>query len=450
MTPILSTRNIIGRINLFYLLLFVLFFVLKHAAFPAWYDAIQQLAMLVVGWGVAVLLIKTKAGIGTWLFLFIYHVAFAFLMRGVDVAVYGDPLGYSAADARFYMYCGEHYGNLPLSDLLSQLSLDGYMLDDFGYPIIVWLSYHLFGSAYGLNAVIFLNGVVIASGSYYLYRLSLYFLPLSYAKLVAIIWGMMPFAIFTSAAGLKENFFAFFVVVTFYAFYSFLKHRNVLYLFVCLLALSCTFLFRLAIGYFAILSLLSYYFVNSRFVRRHIKLCVVLILLASCVFFPVVTRSVLQQRGYEYEAQTEGVAERTAETGGLIAVVTNVVSGFVGPIPNIVASDAQKRTYITRYSYTPFLKIVISYFFLCGLYRIVKRRETCITPFFVFVVLNVVMMIFTFFSMHDRYHWPAIPLFLVIAAWGYVRTAESLHWRTALYKTYLLGVVLLILMFNFR
>lgn len=446
----LPAKNIIGRISLLYMLFFAVFFMIRNAAFPAWYDAALQLSMLIVGLGLTVMLIKTKVGAATWILLFAYHVVFAFLMRGIDICVFGDPLGGTAADARFYMSCGEQYGDQPLHYLLSNLSYKGYMIDDFGYPIIVWFSYHLFGSAYGLNAVIFFNGIVVAVGAYCLYKLASCFVSYPYAKLVGFIWGMMPFAIYTSAAGLKENFFALASILTFYGFYAFLQRKRLWYLAICILSLSCLFLFRLAVGYFAIIAVLSYYFVNSPFVRRHIKLVLFVAMIAGCVLFPTVTRSVLQQRGYEYEAQMEGTAERTTATGGTIAIVTNVVSGFIGPIPNIVASDAQRRTYITRYSYTPFLKIVVSYFFLCGLCHLVKRRETAVVPLFVFVVLNIVMMIFTFFSMHDRYHWPAIPIFLVATVWGYVRTTERYRWRSDWYKFYMAGATLLIIVFNFR
>ena len=164
--------------------------------------------------------------------------------------------------------------------------------------------------------------------------------------------------------------------------------------------------------------------------------------------FPLITNAVLVQRGYDYESVSSMQEARTEATGGAVARVTNVVAGFVGPIPNFVADDYFKRTYITRYSFTPFFKMIISFFFLYGFIALVKKKRTVLFPFYVFILLNIIMMIFTFYTLHDRYHWPAIPLFFIVSAWGY-QEYIGLH-RSKFYTCYSLGVILLILLFNLR
>lgn len=446
----LLTRSIVNRLVIFYALFFLFFLSVSYAIFPAWYDGLLQLSMLLIGAGLITMLIKTKVGKGTWFLIFVYHVLFAFLMRSVDVAVYNNPLGAFTADNAFYQYCGEHYANYPISSLFRDLSIKGYNIDDFGYPAIVWVGYHLFGR-YGLDSIIFFNGFAIALGSYCLYHLSLNFVNHAYAKLVALIWGTMPFAIYTSSVGLKENFFALCVICVFYFFYQHAYQKKKMALVYCIVSVCSLFLFRLAVGYFAILSIACYYVFKRDFVRRHLKLFLCLLLIGAIPLFPIVTKSALQQRGYEYDATVESKEAKTEATGGVVASVTNVVAGFVGPIPNFITSDAFKSTYITRYSLTTFIKIVISFFFLYGLYFIVKKRQDLgIAPLFIFIILNIIMMIFTFYTLHDRYHWPAIPLFLIVSAWGYTKACECGGRVLRMYKFYVIGVMLLIVVFNFR
>lgn len=441
------TTTIIYKLCILYIIFFIFFFLVSNPAFPAWYDGLLQLSMLLIGAALIIMLIKTKVGRGTWFLIFVYHVLFAFLMRSIDVAVYNNPLGAFTADNAFYQYCGEHYANYPISNLFQYLSYNGYNIDDFGYPIIMWIGYHFFGGN-GLNAIIFFNGFVIALGSYYLYRLSLNFVSHAYAKLVALLWGTMPFAIYTSSVGLKENFFAFCVICVFYFFYQYVHQKKKNAFVCCIISILSLFLFRLAVGYFAIISIACYYVVKKNLIKRNLKLFLWLLLICSIPLFPIVTKSVLQQRGYEYEVIVEGQDTKTEATGGTVALLTNIVAGFIGPIPNFVAKDPVKHTYITRYSFTPFLKIVISFFFLYAIYIIYRKQDVSVIPFIVFVILNILMMIFTFFTLHDRYHWPAIPLFLIISAWGYHQYIKNRG--TNKYLLYLVGISFLIIIFNFR
>lgn len=444
------TTTIIYKLCILYIIFFIFFLLVSNSVFPAWYDSLLQLSMLLIGAALIIMLIKTKVGRGTWFLIFVYHVLFAFLMRSIDVAVYNNPLGAYAVDSVFYQYCGEHYANYPIGSLFQYLTYNGFSIDDFGYPIIMWIGYHFFGG-HGLNAIIFFNGFVIALGSYYLYRLSLNFVGHAYAKLVALLWGIMPFAIYTSSAGLKENFFAFCVICVFYFFYQYVYQKKKASIVYCIIFLLSLFLFRLAAGYFAILSIISYYVLQPNFVRRHLKSFIFIVLVCIVPLFPIITSSVLKQRGYDYESISASKDTKTEATGGVVASVTNVVAGFIGPIPNFIANDPVKHTYITRYSYTPFIKIIISFFFLYGLYFIVKKRQDLgIVPLFIFIILNMIMMIFTFYTLHDRYHWPAIPLFLIVSAWGYTKACEWGGRTLRMYKFYVIGVMLLIVVFNFR
>lgn len=267
--------------------------------------------------------------------------------------------------------------------------------------------------------------------------------------MTALFWGIMPYAVYTSSSGLKENFFAFGVIFAFYHAYAYYERRRVWNLALTMLGIASTFLFRLALGYAAVLAFLSYYFLKSRFVHRHFKLSFAVVLLAVLPFFPMLSSSIMEQRGYSYEGLSQMAEAKTARSGGVVANVTNAVAGVVGPIPNFVSTDAVKRTYITRYSFTPFFKMCVSFFFLYAAYFVVFRRyDVALMPPLVFIVLNIIMMVFTFMTLHDRYHWPDIPLFLLVCAWGMEKYNQ--YGGRGKYTLYLCAVSLIILAFNFR
>lgn len=443
-----QSTNLIHKVFGLYLMFFLFFFFTRHAAEPAWFDWTLQLLMLFTGWGIVSLLVRYKFSTTTCVFIFVYHVAMAFIMRWTDAHIYGDPLGAFVADAGYYRSIGERLGNQPFSALVRFWNLNDIDMDDKGYTFIVWLGYSLFGR-FGLNAILVFNGIVVAWGAGMLYRLSCRFVRHTLAKVVALLWGIMPYAIYTSSVGLKENFFAFCVIFAFYYSYIFYEQHRLRHLLFVFLGITSIFFFRLALGYAALLAFLSYFFLKSRFVRQHTKLSFCVILLAVLPIFPILSNSVMEQRGYSYESLSEGTERKVESLGGTVGQTVNVVAGFIGPIPNFVTTDQQKRTYITRYSFTPFFKMLISFFFLYAAYRLLFRRfDFTLMPFFIFIALNIIVMMFTFYTLHDRYHWPDIPLFFITCAWGLEQYLQ--YSRRNKFLIYLGAVSLIIMTFNFR
>lgn len=442
------STNFINKPFCGYLVFFLLFFLLRNEAQPAWYDWSMQLLTLFAGWGLVSFFIHRRFSTTTYVCLFFYHVLMAFIMRGIDMAVYGDPLGAYPMDADSYRLVGEQLGDKSFDDLFHFWELRQTDIDDRGYPFIVWFAYSLFGKI-GLHVIILFNGLAIVWGTVMLYRLMCRFVHCSLAKMFALLWGVMPYAIFTSSTGLKENFFAFFVIFAFYHGYICYERRSMIQLVLTLVGISSIFLFRLALGYAAILAFLSYYFLKSRFVRQHTKLSFCIILLSVLPLFPILSNYVMEQRGYSYENLSQMSESKILHSGGVVGQVTNVVAGFIGPIPNYVSSDPVKRTYITRYTFTPFFKMCVSFFFLYAAYFLLFRKfNVMLIPPFVFIALNIVTMLFTFMTLHDRYHWPDIPLFFVTCAWGMEQFIQ--YGRQSKYIFYLCVAALIIIAFNLR
>ena len=145
---------------------------------------------------------------------------------------------------------------------------------------------------------------------------------------------------------------------------------------------------------------------------------------------------------YRNSVKAEGV-------GGTIGYIVNALSSFIGPIPCFISYDTEKLQYLTKYSFTPYIKILTSFFFYYAFIEIIKKRSFKLMPMCLYSVLNILVLIVAFFGLHVRMHWPHIPLYLIITYWGYKKYSETPH-KIPWYPLSLCFVLLLIFFYNFR
>lgn len=423
----------------------MIFLVIKKSYSPAWYDIVLQLFYLLTGY---YFLFSYKIGINIksifWK-IFVYQLIGSILMQIINFSVYGDLYGYNPIDADLYRDYGYLFKDKTLIEALVILFLNGSTIDDFGYPIIVYFSTILMGDNF-LYFLVILNAIVIAAGSSWLFKLSSIFVPNLNAYFVALLWGIMPYAIYTTGCGLKENFFVFFVILSIYYLYQYIKNKHYYNLLLFVLFSFFVLLFRLVLGYALILSFLIYIVFNLKIVRQNYKKFIILSVIISVLSFKVLTDYILDQRGYEYDALADNTEEKV---GGLVGYLTNYIAGFIGPFPNFVSKSPEKLTYITRYSFTPFFKMMISFYFWYALYDIIKNKKIIFFPMIALYVVNIIMLIFTFFTLHDRYQWPHIPVFILLSSYGFMQAMHQKRIKR-LYSLYVFVVLCMIIIFNLR
>ena len=243
----LTPSKITGHIYLGYIALFIVFLLIGSSIFPPFHNAAQQIGMWMLGWFVCVIAVR-KSISNIALLVFIFQLVFIIISSYVNMNYYGDILGFNPQDALAYRACGENYGEKSFSTFFVRVLTNIRSIDDCGFPIIIWSIYKIFGISAAPWALRILNAVVIAWGSYRLYWLSCYFLTKQESKLIALFWGIMPFAVTTAANGLKENFFVAIVISFFYFLYKTSEERllkDILRMFLCCALL---FLFRLSNG----------------------------------------------------------------------------------------------------------------------------------------------------------------------------------------------------------
>ena len=437
-------EKLINKLYGTYLFLFVFFFLVRTDYFPNVYNSFMQLFML----GFSYLLIRLSLHKNTmWLSIFIFQIVSSILMRLFNFEMSGSWLGSEAVDAEFYHSLGNQTDSMILSSFIQYMVLNDMNVDDFGFPIIVYISNRIFG-CFSIHALLILNSISILIGSIYLYKLSLRFVDRYSSKVMTLFWGMMPFSVYTSAAGLKENFFALFIILSFYWLYQFYDYRNLRNFLLFFIFNMIFFLFRLAVGYMLFLSFLFYVILKWEIVRKKLYIILFITIILGLFVFKDLASIIMEQRGYEYDNLFSHSTEKLSDAGGSIAVITNLISGFIGPIPSFVSNDYFKIIYITRYSFSTFVKMFISFFYLYSIFLFLKLKVIYLTPMIVFTLLNILMIEITFFTLHDRYHWPHLPLLFVLSMYGFEYYRKFKVGK--LYACYSYIVVLLIVLFNFR
>lgn len=438
-----SQRLFLRNLLIIYILLFIVFLVWGYSYFPAWYDALIQILMLFMGIPLFFITQKKKSNI--FIVIFIYHLLCSFVMIEINHNVYGDIYGYNPDDAELYRSYGNIFYSKTFSEALNYLTSQNIVLDDFGYPLIIFLSKKIFGD-YFLTSIVFFNALAVGFASVFLHKLASIFIPKIYSSFIAIAWGIMPYGVYTTAAGLKENFFALFIILSFYYLYRAIKVRNFNSYVLFILFTFITFLFRLVIGYAIVLAFFSFIILNNKYIFKYYKYVILFIVFIIPLVFRFIGLYIINQRGYEFDVLLELTTEKV---GGTLGTIINYVAGFIGPFPSFISSSSEKITYITRYSFSSFFKMIISFYFWLGTYRIIKNKEIIFFPMIVFYAINTTMLIFTFYTLHDRYQWPHIPIYFIIATYGYIEYQKSKRVRKC-YSIYVLCTLLMIFVYNFR
>lgn len=442
----LTPKQIIDKIFIIYILFFILFLVVSFDTFPPAHLAFIQLLMWGIGYVIAQWMMKQPR---LKVFpIFCFQSISIFLLTIINISAYNDPLGYDPHDALAYREFGELYGDKPYEIFFANLVLTLRSFDDWGFPSLVWALYHFWGS-YAWIALLVLNVVVITYGSAILYELSLYFFDEKFARLTSVLWGLMPFAVCTATGGLKENFFAFIAISAFYYLYRCLYDRGGKNVALLLFFVLLSFFLRIATGLCMLLCLFVALFLKLKFIKKNIKKIAISCIVISALLLPIVFNRLSEYRGVTYESVTASADKKAESAGGAAAFLMNAVSGFVGPFPNFVSKDEDKINYITRYSFTALLKMIISFFFIYIVFIIFRPNNLFVIPLYLFVLLDILMIIFTFFALNMRFHWPHMPLFFLLSVWGYRNiNKNSLFYH--LYSPYLLLSTLIILLYNLR
>lgn len=389
-----------------------------------------------------------KSIISTCFIILVFQLLMQFGLRFFYYHYFDNPLGYNPADAYWYDYIAEYHMTSPISEFKRFLDENNVYIDDRGMNYVTYLIYHIAGThVRGLQFAIIANSIAISFSSYFVYKLGRLYFDKKVSTFITFVWGTELYAVYTAASGLKENYMLALILPAFYflaKLYKYFELKNIIYFFIFA---SSALLFRMALFYMLVLSFFVVIFLRFPFIRKYIVFFTITGIIVVCVYYYNVVDTIALERGYSYDA-LDKISDNKLGHSGMIAQFLNYFAGFIGPFPNIVATGV-KANYITMFSFSSFCKVMYSFFFIYGAYAAIRYRKYEYVPLLSFWLMHIVMLLFTFFTQHDRYQWPHIPIMLIIAALGGIEWHRHRHY-IVWDKIYFVFAMFLIVFFNFR
>lgn len=384
--------------------------------------------------------------------IFVFQLIATITMRTFNYSYFGNPLGFNPLDSLVYDRIASLFYHSSFRELNMFLDTNEIFYDDRGILYFLYFVYQLAGSPdRGVNLAVFFNVVFITASSYYVYRISERYMDQKSSIFAAFVWGTQLYASYTATVGLKENIMVFFVVASLYFIVKLWNEYTVQNVIMALFLALFTLLFRTAIFYMLVCCLLAVTAVKFPFIRKYIVFFIILILVIAIIYFRMVFNEINEFRGDQIDYDTyQGMIENKKSASGGFSSIVNFISAFIGPLPNVVA-QGDKSNYITMFSFSSFCKTFYSFFFIYSVYRIIRTKDVKLLPLVLFWAADILMLMVTFFTLHDRYHWPHVPVIVILSVWGGTKWIERPPRNgRILYRAYVLFLFVVLIMFNYR
>lgn len=413
-----------------------------------WPSAILQLVQLLlfINSVVVVYISQRISKNGLVFVILLTHVFMSLLLRYYYIESWNNPLGPIAIDSLNYNSDGAHYASYSVARFINDfLETDGW--DDLGFTFIIYFVYKLFSPEIGIHILVLLNSFVIAMSCNYLYNISCQFVSAKLSMFIIAVWGSLSFSMVTAANGLKENFFASFIILAVYYLYKFVKKKCLMNFVLFLLISLATSFFRIAMLPILLISLISIWVIKK--IKPTVKSFFFiggLIALAIFVGKYIMSYLILL-RGLSDDTFSEMAFNQYGEhnLGGSLSTMINIVFGFIGSTPSFI-STPEKVNYITLFNYSVFIILMFSSLYIYGIFKAFIKQSNIIA-LVAFTIINSVMIIAMSFSFDFRYRFISVPFILVIAAFGMENSSPKL---LKIHKLCCTALVLLVLLYNIK
>ena len=446
-------RSFFSEMAIYYFLALIFFGVMQLQKIPALPVFMMQIVL--VFWVILFAQLFSRKSIGvTCSVVFIFQMFAMVAFRVFHYEHFSNPLGFNPLDAEFYNSIATNFCHASVHELNLFLNSMDIMLDDRGFIYLLYAIYKLAGTPErGVNLAIFFNAVAVTISAYYMYKAAREYVSEGNACFAAFVWGTQLFAVYTAACGLKENFMVLFILASLYYISKLWKEFNVQNVAAAVFFAAFALLFRMAIFYMLLASILCIVAVRFPLIRRYVVFFLVVGMVFTLFYFKKAFEEMTAIRGdgeaLQYDVYENMVSEKMSRTGAFAAIV-NYISAAIGPFPNIV-SAGEKANYITTYSFSSFCKTFYAFYFLYGFYLIIKNKVLKLIPLIVFWGFEILMLIITFYTLHDRYHWPHVPIVILISVWGAEQWLQRPSKRSGIMRRiYLVSLFVILIMFNYR
>lgn len=318
----------------------------------------------------------------------------------------------------------------------------GWKIDDLGMSSIVYWVYSIFGSGeFGRNVMLLINAIIIVWATSNLDKLAgIFNIESGVRSFIITAFGCFPFLSLTGALGLKENFFIFLVVSSFYYSYAFWIQKRRRYLIIAILFVVSTMFFRMAtfamVAFSVLLIPLSTYKNKKVLLYGLIIGTVIIALSLDMILGKLYGRSLDQVLSV-----TNNRAQRMNSMGGSAKWIIQSLAVLCGPFPNFSRSVG----YTIIHSSGTLFKAIIDFYALATIYSTIRKFDYTQYPFLAFLVMNFVMLVLGGVALDLRYQIIIFPIVLIMAAKAIQKNKYSL-----IGTVYMLFLIALIFFYNIR
>ena len=364
------------------------------------------------------------------------------------LAVNGDPFEFESADSKGYHYAAIWYVNSFEKGLLFSYISNLSSVSDQGYTFILAFIYWLFGDNIFIARVV--NALFGAITSIFIFRLARRNFGYSVGRLAGIMSMLLPAFIYYSGFHLKEVIMVFFTVVFTERADKVIRssNLNVKSILLVLILGVVLFFFRTVLGAAALLSfgvasLLTKFQYHTK--SNRIKLFIIVIIFVSVISGGKIV--VELNRYWEQRTTNQKIGIQSRHRYSKTTMVKYATASvfipiiIVAPFPAMVNIPSQQNfmfangSYYARNFYAFFVLIAI---FL--LWKNKKYRQSILILAFLLSYLAILAL--STFALSERFHMPAQPFLLILAAYGICNGTRANIKYLGLYMVFLFLIII--------
>lgn len=360
----------------------------------------------------------------------IIRVIYVIIMYFLYTALTGSPFEFGAGDVMFYHQIAQ-FGADCLWDGKFNLTTQFWTQDagidfsDMGYPIYLSGIYAITGKSILFARII--KAIWSAWMCVLVYRLATRNFGEQVGRMAGIFVMLMPNFIYYTAIHLKETEMVFLTVLFVERADYLMRGRDFSFkaIFPIMLIAGALFMLRTALAATAIFALFTAVFLTSKRVlkiEKKIVLGVWVVVTIGYFIGGTVATEIQTLWESRIGVKEAGFTEMETRKGGntfvkYIAGVSFAPFIFVVPLPTIINIEQQQNQQLAHGGY--YIKNIMAFFVILALYYIIKeKRWSDYLLFGSFIIGYLVVISLSRFAASERFHLPALPFILIIAAYG--------------------------------
>lgn len=381
---------------------------------------------------------------------FVIRLVYVVVMYALYIYWTGEPFEFEAADAHFYDEVGSSVSNIGLLKAFAFADANGVEYSDMGHPIFVAIVYSLFG--HNVIVVRIFHALISAYMCILIYRLTARNfgeMPARYAAIIAMLFHNF---IYYCGLHLKETNMIFLTVLFLERADYALRGQKLTFSSMVIPILSgvLVFFFRTVLGAVLWMAFFGAILLSKDRIMstgRRIFIGFLMALSAATMFSGRIegevkayweARNTNQSTSMEWRSMREG-GNKLAKYGSATLFAPAI---FIIPIPTMVDIDNQQNQMFQNGGFLE--KDVLSFFVYIALSALIFRykswRRHLLILLFIAGYLTVIAM--SAFAMSERFHLPAMPVFVMLAAFGITQVTKRQKKYFPIYL-FILGFVVL-------